>query len=279
VIQIAPKIGISPKRICSEHTEIPEPFFGVGVEIISQLNASLGTSSTGIAFLMAFCERPLACSYPYPVKPIFFFHFILAFSLVALVGCGNFKSRFRHTAPNEIHGSWEKSVNEGVQYTHITSEALLNDAPALIDSSPSDVHDFCPAYYLLDRNGRIAFWVGLISAMTDRESSFDTHSQFTENMLDSEGKKVISRGLMQLSVESARSYGCSIGTESDLEDAETNLRCGVKILNQLILADSSIAGFKQRWLGGARYWSVLRPGGPQTKILATTRGLSVCRLD
>jgi hypothetical protein len=206
--------------------------------------------------------------------------FIFALALTFLLeGCGNFQSRFKKTSANEIHGSWEKSVNEGVQYTHITADALIKDGPVLLERAPKDVEGFCPAYNFLDHNGRIAFWVGLISAMSDRESSFDPHSKFIEKMVDASGNPVVSRGLLQLSVEDGHTYGCDVETISDLENAESNLRCGVRILNQLVAEDGSIGGFSGRWLGGARYWSVLRPGAPQAEIIKTTQALSVCHLD
>jgi hypothetical protein len=74
---------------------------------------------------------------------------------------------------------------------------------------------------------------------------------------------VDSVGLLQLSYEDEPIYHLEQldrNTRS-LEDPLVNLRCGVKIMSTLVAKDGVVAssnGGKHR--GGARYWSVLRPG-------------------
>jgi len=89
----------------------------------------------------------------------------------------------------------------------------------------------------------IAYW----------ESKFNVNSSY----LESTGHW--SRGLFQLSLVDGRRYGCKFQTERDVMIPERNIRCAVKIMYQLVARDHHIAGiYNRRWLGGSRYWSVLR---------------------
>ena len=141
----------------------------------------------------------------------------------------------------------------------------------LLKTVPSDIDAFCPAYERLDDTGRRAFWVGLLSAMARFESGFDPSVSFDERAhcpscdwaLTRDGRHVISRGLLQLSQESANAYrGCpvSIADEEKLHEPALNLRCGVAIMSRLVSRDGVISRKDGQWKGGSAYWSVLRPG-------------------
>jgi hypothetical protein len=72
----------------------------------------------------------------------------------------------------------------------------------------------------------------------------------------------VSRGLFQLSVSSSRGLGCNwITVSNDLHNEELNIRCALHIYKNYIIQDKVIAGKKagDKWAGGTRYWSVLRP--------------------
>jgi hypothetical protein len=122
------------------------------------------------------------------------------------------------------------------------------------------------------------FWVYLTSSITQLESDFDPTSVYTENFNDENGNPVQSVGLMQLSIGDASIYGCtSFNTTTEIEDPDTNLACGLRILNRWIGSDGVIARQNNsgNWIGAARYWSTLRSQKLET-IQTWTRSLSMC---
>lgn len=121
------------------------------------------------------------------------------------------------------------------------------------------MNEFCENYDELRSEDKLNFWIYLLSSMTELESSFKPETRFQESFNDSQGRPVISRGLLQLSIESANGYGCNIREANQLHDAETNLSCGIRIINHWAKRDLRIAGkVSGSWRGSARYWSVLR---------------------
>lgn len=202
---------------------------------------------------------------------------------LAIAACGRFNQNLRRTSPDAIHGFWETKSAQGAAYTAYARDAIAGEPGAtLLDTTPADVGAFCPAYGLLDRTGRVAFWVALISAMAEKESDFNPAAKHTEDFSDSQGA-VVSRGLLQISRESTKHYGCEFSNDDELHDAHKNLECGVRVLAKLVSRDLWISGRtddakKNGYLGGARYWSVLRPGSKLELIRRRTAELELCRL-
>ena len=129
-------------------------------------------------------------------------------------------------------------------------------APGFI---PSDIQAYCPAYANKAVGDRKLFWVGLISSLAKFESNFDPAVTYQESFNDAQGRPVISRGLLQISMESANGYGCGITQATQLHDPRTNLSCGVRIMNRQVPRHRVIAAQRQgRWLGAASYWSPFR---------------------
>ncbi len=85
------------------------------------------------------------------------------------------------------------------------------------------------------------------------------YCRITSNKLDN--GFAVSRGLFQLSVSSSRSLGCSwINKSDDLHNELLNIRCALHIYKNYITQDKIITGkVDDKWKGGSRYWSVLRP--------------------
>lgn len=202
--------------------------------------------------------------------------------LLFFQGCGELNTKFKRYSSDVIKGFWDAIVARGPEYTGYTVEALSTHAPALTAHVPSDVQTFCPTYEFMDSTGRTAFWVALISAVAKYESGFNSNARYSESFSDSSGRGVVSRGLLQLSLESVKYYGCDITTESELHDANKNLSCGVRILNKLVMQSNSIStealpNSRSRWAGAARYWSVLRPGHKLAEIRRAMLSLAICR--
>jgi hypothetical protein len=179
------------------------------------------------------------------------------------------------------YGAWRIKNTDG-SWSRFTEEAVK--ASSLPKVVPIDIDKFCPAYKGKTEVDRIIFWTGLISIIARPESNFKPETTYTESFPDAQGKKVISRGLLQISIESAnqKRYSCAIGKSKDLHDPKTNLTCGVKILDAWVKADNVVATYSgQNPIGGGRYWSTLREKSDPKKnhlpeLTKFTRSLSVC---
>lgn len=176
------------------------------------------------------------------------------------------------------YGAWAKKDKTG-QWTAVTEEAVkASDLPA---SEPTDVTQFCPTYANLDAGARAVFWTGLISIIARPESNFKPETSYEETFKDSQQKHVISRGLLQISIESANQsrYACNIESAESLHEPAVNLPCGVRILSAWVKADNVIASWgKKPIAGGARYWSTLRESrGHLPELTGFTKKLDVCR--
>lgn len=173
--------------------------------------------------------------------------------------------------------AWDGHTPNAAKFTEITERALSTLGAQMLEAVPSDIVAFCPKYAELDIEGRKGVWLMLISAITKFESSFRPVLSFRENFKNAKGEFVVSRGLLQISSESANGFGCRIRQEADLQDPEVNLSCGVRILARTVLKDGVITKHaEEHWLGGARYWSVLRKDRTLPTIKGATRGLASC---
>lgn len=180
--------------------------------------------------------------------------------------------------PVTDYAAWS-AHNEDGSWTRAAEYAVANsELPTL---HPADIQQFCPQYGRLPSQQRKQFWVGLLSAMSGPESNFRPASFYQERFHDRKGKPVVSRGLLQISQESANQqrYGCDIRHPSLLHDPVINLACGVRILSLWVKRDKLIAspaGSAPK--GGGRYWSTLRhSNGKTAQISDFTRRLPICQ--
>lgn len=116
-------------------------------------------------------------------------------------------------------------------------------------------------------------WVHLLTAIAKHESGFDPNQTYQESA--SLGG-VISTGLFQMSYQSVRGYAkfarnstikaqVAAATTAKLKDPFFNITVAAIILQRWVVADGVIATGTKPWLGGARYWAVLRQGAPKVK--------------
>lgn len=155
---------------------------------------------------------------------------------------------------------WEaKRPSDGKDWTLHVLQTMDSLGKNILDVVPSDAETFCPKYAGLSYEQRKDVWAFLISAMVRYESNFKPEVQYQESFKDSKGNYVISRGLLQLSIESSQGYKCGLSDAQELHDPYKNLSCGIRILDRWLDRDGRIAGQEgSAWRGGARYWSVLR---------------------
>ena len=173
---------------------------------------------------------------------------------------------FMSCVPEEATG--DGSFDVPLKWSHVAAskdwdihlkKALEEHGSELMDTVPADISNFSKKYKVMNYNQRLNFWAYLISIMSERESNFNPEAFYVEAFNDANGERVVSRGLLQLSIESARGYSCPVETGQDLHDPELNLICTVKIMKRWVLNDGVISGQSgTSWRGGARYWSVLR---------------------
>lgn len=180
----------------------------------------------------------------------------------------------------EVIPLWEGKVAKGKEWTEYVDRQLDILGQDLLDVIPADRALFCPKYSGLSYAQRKHYWTFMLSAMARFESNFNTNSKYTEGFNDSNGSAVISRGLLQISIESANSYGCGFKSAQELHDPLKNLSCGIRILNRWVTRDGRIAGkVSSKWRGGARYWAVLRAGDKTSykSIVKWSQTLSICK--
>lgn len=175
---------------------------------------------------------------------------------------------------------WESKISGSHEWTNHLYSELDRLGQDLLDVIPADANTFCPNYRNLSYNERKKYWIFMISAMARFESNFNTNTTYKEDFEDSAGRAVISRGLLQISIESGRGYDCELANAEDLHDPFKNLSCGTRILDRWVGRDARIAGkVSSKWRGGARYWAVLREGDKTSykSIVSWSKKLKMCQ--
>jgi hypothetical protein len=144
---------------------------------------------------------------------------------------------------------------------------------------PRDVKRFCPQFYGMTEVDKRAFWAYFFQALAGAEAGLEPtvqakHAQ-PEMMVKDEvtGRRARTSGLLQLTYEDQRRYGCDFDWERDkllkVDDPErtilqpkNNLECGVKILDKQIIEE------RKPLLSRSGYWSTLRPGTVSYRVFA-----------
>ncbi len=144
--------------------------------------------------------------------------------------------------------------------------------PEMLSSQvPKDVRRFCPRFYGMAEVDKRAFWAYFFQALAGAEAGLDPntsvkHSEPEVAVTDEVTKlRVRSQGLLQLTYEDQKRYGCEFNWDADrslpLKDPartilqpKNNLECGIKILaNQIIVQHKPVRS-------RTSYWSTLQPG-------------------
>jgi len=156
--------------------------------------------------------------------------------------------------------AWKNAAWDRELYAAIDREALTKLTPA-------DAKDFA-----LDPKKPEA-WARLLVEMAKWESNWKPTTTYTEAFTDAKGRRVVSTGLFQISVESMGGIGCKV-TQAEMLTPERNIQCAVKAFAHYVRKDSRIAGLGPgQWRGGARYWAVLRGSNDYTdKALKAIKG-------
>lgn len=110
-----------------------------------------------------------------------------------------------------------------------------------------DIENFCPDYHRASQGQKEACWLRLVSAVVLFESGFNPRATYRE----ANGRYSI--GLFSLSSGECREASSS----SALKEPVANLKCGMRMMADLISRDDVIENAPPR-RGAAAYWSVLR---------------------
>ncbi len=138
------------------------------------------------------------------------------------------------------------------------------------------VRQFCPRFGAMSETDRRVFWAYLFQALSGAEAGLKPtadvrHIEPQVAVVDGVSHRMVrSEGLLQLTYEDAKRYGCDFDWSADkhlaehdpgktILDPENNLMCGVNILeNQLVAKNKPL-------LTPSSYWSTLRPGYPGSR--------------
>ncbi len=161
---------------------------------------------------------------------------------------------------------WDARPEAAVWTTTAMAEVARHDGE-LAARVPRDIAVFCPQYVQASLNDRRAFWVGLLSATTKQESSYNPKAA------GGGGRYV---GLMQIAPATARRAGCEARSAAALKDGAANLQCAVRIMAPNVAADGVVAG--NGGLGVGRDWGPLSSGSKRREIAAWTRAQEYCRV-
>lgn len=183
-------------------------------------------------------------------------HALITFFTVFVIGCTTVPKPPEPVTQPDIpeekayvcaRNTWCNAFSDAVK------KAVTLYGKELLAANPTDYAKYCGTA------GKLDCYNAILHAMSVYESGIDPNQVYVESFSDAKGNKVRSVGLLQVSIESCRSYGASATTTEELLKPEKNLECSVRILNRWIPKDGVIAGGSiGAWKGAARYWSVMR---------------------
>jgi len=178
--------------------------------------------------------------------------------------------------------AWQYNDSQ-IDLDKLTINAVKLYGQDLINALPKDIKDYCPNYKNATNEKKTQFWTALISSLSYFESTHSSTVSYAEKFTNSKGKTVVSRGLLQISLESSNGYQCDVTQENQLHQPRVNLECGVKILSHLVKKDAVISAKKQKlmgkssWLGAARYWSPFRDDVKNKTMALNTKMQAYCQ--
>jgi hypothetical protein len=142
---------------------------------------------------------------------------------------------------------------------------------------PRDVRRYCPAFFTMSETDKRAWWAYLFQAMAAAEAGLNatTNVRHTDPAVavrdHVSGRIAHQEGLLQLTYEDSRRYGCAFDWTADKDlpahdpqktilNPERNLACGIRILNHQII-DQHKPIFSP-----TSYWATLQPGTESFRV-------------
>jgi len=163
--------------------------------------------------------------------------------------------------------AWDKIVEEALP-------------PEMLSAAVErDVRPYCPRFDTLSERDKRAFWAYFFQALAGAEAGLKPtvrarHSQPQMQVRDGvTGLDGRTEGLLQLTYEDEKRYGCDFDYEADrrlpagdprrtILQPKNNLDCGVRILDQELIQEH------KPLLSRTEYWSTLQPGTVSYRVFA-----------
>jgi len=168
------------------------------------------------------------------------------------------------TSP-EIVAKWD-SRPQGETWTEASLSALRSHGAPLVALVPADISEWCPAYPDATDEERKAFWIGLLSALAEHESTWRP---------DAVGGGGRWYGLVQISPATARGYGCQATTGEALKDGAANLSCAIRIWADTVTRDGVVAAGYE---GVAADWGPFHQSRKRADMRAWVSSQSYCEV-
>ena len=143
---------------------------------------------------------------------------------------------------------------------------------------PRDVRRFCPCFFTMSATDKRAYWAYFFQALAGAEAGLNAKSNVLHADVDMgidrvTRERIHSEGLLQLTYEDEKRYGCNFNWAADrhlpphdprrtILKPENNLDCGIRILKQQIIAE------RKPLYSASSYWATLRPGSLSFQVFA-----------
>jgi len=148
--------------------------------------------------------------------------------------------------------------------------AAVGENGAQLDSViPRDIARWCPAYAQNSATMRRAFWVGMMSALSKFESTYNPRAV---------GGGGLWYGLLQILPDTARRYGCRATTGEGLKNPIDNLSCAARIMAVTVARDRAVALNDGRWRGVAADWGPMTSASKITEMANWTSKQAYCKV-
>ena len=157
---------------------------------------------------------------------------------------------------------------EASSWTAAGLNAVASHGAALTRTVPGDVEGYCPGYADASERQRAAFWVGMMSALAEHESTWRP---------DAVGGGGQWFGLTQISPATARGHGCNASTGKALLGGAANISCAIRIAAAQVGRDGFMVRDGAGWRGLGRDWAPFRDPGKRERMAAFTAAQPYCR--
>lgn len=155
----------------------------------------------------------------------------------------------------------------GRLWTRAAMSAMASHGEVLTSIVPRDIATWCPGYEAASRTERQAFWVGMMSALSKHESTYNPRAV---------GGGDLWYGLLQIYPDTARRYDCRARSGEALKNAADNLSCAARIMAVTVARDEAVALHDGRWRGVAADWGPMTNRAKINEMSAWTRAQSYC---
>ncbi len=142
---------------------------------------------------------------------------------------------------------------------------------------PRDVRKFCPNFYRMSDTDKRVFWAYFFQALAGAEACLEPTTNVRHPAMQKRdkvtGQPVHAEGLLQLTFEDEKLYGCDFDWQADRKlpphdpdrtilQPKHNLECGITIL------ENQIINLHRPLVTRHSYWSTLQPGTVSYRVFA-----------